>query len=121
MLITEVTPEILPLYLIETLRPIWEPRDDIDSFGCKPLPKLSWQTFTAEPFATREEALEHRRLMLKEYPSLPPERVRVADYTVKHWRDNLIDALVKNEDAVRCGLGELSSVVLRDLLRSASC
>lgn len=78
-----------------------------------------WHTFTETPFATREEAERHRKIMLEEYGMIWTDRdsVRVGEYTVEEWRADLIAAVTRDPDAVRRAMSILRNETLVDLLK----
>lgn len=118
MLITEVTATMLPLYVIEIL-PVKKPAQVLtdELFYPEEPNEPEWYVFTEEPFDNKEHAEIHRLLILKEYPSTKPENVRVGLYTQERWRDDLVRAMLKDEDALRRALSLLRPETLVDLLR----
>lgn len=109
MLITEVTETMLPLFLIEV-----KPQKDTQELGYE---TERWNVFTCEPFGTQEKADAHRLLILKEYPTLKPENVRVSPYTRDRWRNDLIEAMFQNPEALQRALSLLRNNTLLQLLR----
>jgi len=99
MVITEVTADMLPLFLIELQNG-----------------EGHWNVFTREPFKTQAEAEEHRRLILQEYPSVPPERVRLAPFTEANWREQMIDWITREPARTRAALSTMTSADLRKFI-----
>jgi len=96
MLIAELASSQFPLFIIETLHRLGH-----------------WQRFVDEPFLTEASAEAHRKMMLEEYKT-PPDRVRVAPYTVERWRDDLIGAMLEDKGALRRALSLLCNETLAD-------
>lgn len=101
MELTEIHGSMLPFYRVEV---------NSDFAG--------WKDFTIRPFATKELAEKHIELLLQEIPDLLPENARVAKYTSKHWRNDLIDALLNDKDAARRALSMLRTKILVESLKS---
>lgn len=100
MLITEIEERQLPLFLIEVQR-----GDD------------QWTPWTSEPFSTKEEAEGHRLILLEEYKDWPGDRVRVGPYTVEHWREDLINAVLASPQLSQKAVEQLPNDLLLGILK----
>lgn len=101
MLITEVTESMLPLFLVEVL--------GSDN---------QWKTLTSEPFATEEEARKHIVFTLTEYPTLPPGQLRVAPYTIDHWRKAMVQAIFEDDQLAKAVLVQTPTNLLIEVLKT---
>ncbi len=101
MEITEITPDMFPLYTIETL---------VVKTG-------EWRIFTVSPFNSVVTASYHVDLILKEYPSTNKDHIRVAKYTQDMWREDMIAAIKKDDDCVNRALSILRSETLLQILK----
>lgn len=122
MRITEVTEQMLPLFLIEALTdkgPVCEKCDSTFKDGvcrlCRAL-REEWIVFTYEPLASEQDALKHIALILQEYPD-KKDRLRIMPYTKERWRQDLIEAVLLDYDAMNRALSILRNETLVNLLK----
>lgn len=78
-----------------------------------------WETFTREPFATEQEAKDHREMLIREYAKREgqAERIRVSRYTVDDWRKDLLRAVFEDKGTTLRALSILRNETLADLLK----
>ena len=100
MEITEITEDKLPFFNIEIQM------DD-----------QSWNQWCCTPFATEQEALEHREKILKQWSHFAPDRVRVGPYTIEHWRQDLVNLVMQDRAITKSAVEQLSSQTMLALLR----
>jgi hypothetical protein len=94
-----ITEKDLPLYMVETKH-----RDG------------TWHRFTIMPFPTKESATEHMRVLLTTY-NWSQDDARVAEYTLQHYRDDLIKLILTDEDAIRRALSIIRTDTLAELVK----
>ncbi len=102
MKITDIREDMLPLFVVEELM------------------GTSWHHLSHQPFATREEAEADRAKLVAAYHSIEPAKVRVGDYTLSNWRDDLICLILDDEDGAYKALEQLHVCELLPLARVAS-
>ena len=99
MKITEITEDMLPVFLIEV-------RSEDGT----------WNQWVHEPLLTQKLADDHRALIIQEY-KFPEGIIRVGAYTKDHWRLDLINEVMKDQDAMQRALSILRNGTLLDLLK----
>lgn len=74
-----------------------------------------WRRFTVTPFRQYEDALRHLEKCREEYSE--SGEFQVTEYTPEQWRQDLLDAVMQDPDAIRRGLSVLRTETLADLLK----
>ena len=100
--IANITEDMLPFWMVETC----------DRAG-------TWHRFTVTPFATEAAVQRHIEYMAIEYHNIPtgPANVRATKYTKELWRQDLINSILADDDAMRRALSILRNSTLADLLK----